>query len=231
MDKLFKVNEAIEFGYQVPNAETGLSGVVAEIYLPDKSKSSLFPDVNMVEVASTGTYRGSFTPDEVGVWEVIFHKANGDGQVVKSFSVGLYNVEQVGLAVDALQSALTALGDVATSGDVDAAVTAIEGAITALGTVAVQGDVTGAVTALEGYILALDVANGTDVTNTQTAITNAITAAQGVITGAITTTQGIITGAITTSQGVITDAIGDVKDVVDGIALSVASLDTPPMAF
>ena len=231
-EKLYKVNEAIEIGYQAPGAKSDLI-IKADIYNPSKELISL--GVPLQEVGSSGTYRGSFTPTIGGTWQVIMYTEvdsyTRDSQVTKSYSVGLYNLEDVGLAVNALQTALTALGDVATDSDVDAAITAIEGAITALGDVAVQGDVDAAVTALEGYIAALDVATGTDVTNTQTAITNAITAAQGVIMGAITTTQGVITGAIATSQGVITTAISGVQTKCNIIETKIDALDTPAMAF
>jgi outer membrane murein-binding lipoprotein Lpp len=98
-EKLYKVNEAIELGYQAPNKETGLVGVVAEIYLPNKQKNTFHPDVALVEVEATGTYRGEFTPDEQGTWQIIMHKADGDSQVTKSYSVGAHNVHTVGEAV------------------------------------------------------------------------------------------------------------------------------------
>jgi len=97
-DKLYKVNEPIELGYQAPNKESGLTGPnapIAEIYLPNKMKDSSFPDVELVEVGSSGTYRGSFTPDQEGTWQVVIHKADGDGQVTKSFSVGAVNIQDI----------------------------------------------------------------------------------------------------------------------------------------
>jgi len=185
-NKLYKIGESIEIGYQAPNAESGLEDVIAEIYLPGKVKDSSYPDVELVEVDDTGTYRGSFTPDAVGVWQTIIHKAgvsSKEGQVVKAYSVGNYNIHEIGTAVDALQDALTALGDVAVSGDITAAQTVVTDAITAL--------------------------HNIDAAGVQAAAAAAITAA----------------GLATSS------AVADVKTVVDGIADSIASLDTPPMAF
>lgn len=98
----YKVNEASQILYQAPNAESGLSGVVAEIYLPSGVKDSDFPDVALVERGSTGTYVGSFTPDEQGDWEVIMHKSDGDGQVIKRYSVGGHNIHAIGEGVSAL---------------------------------------------------------------------------------------------------------------------------------
>jgi uncharacterized protein YlzI (FlbEa/FlbD family) len=124
-EKLYKVNEAIELGYQAPNKETGLLGIVAEIYLPNKQKNSNFPDVEMVEVGATGTYRCEFTPDVQGTWQVIMHKADGDSQVTKSYSVGAFNVHTVGEAVVAVDSAV---------GGVDTKVTAVDGKVDTVNT-------------------------------------------------------------------------------------------------
>jgi hypothetical protein len=125
-DKQFKVNEVIELGYQAPNKESGLT-VTAEIYLPNLAKDSLFPDVTLVEVESTGTYRGSFTPDQEGTWQVITHKAGGDGQVVKNYSVGAHNVHSVGAAIADVDSDVAAVG--AAVADVDSDVAAVGVAI------------------------------------------------------------------------------------------------------
>lgn len=93
-DKLYKVNEAIEIGYQAPNKETGLT-IITEIYLPNKSKDSNYPNVTLDEVGTTGTYRGSFTPNQEGTWQVITYKDGGDGQVTKSYSVGAKNIQDI----------------------------------------------------------------------------------------------------------------------------------------
>ena len=109
------VDEPIELGYQAPNKESGLSGIdapIAEIYLPGtKEKDSNYPDVELIEVESTGTYRGEFTPDSQGDWQVIMHKADGDGQTTKKYSVGAHNVHSVGEKANSIQTAVAALPD------------------------------------------------------------------------------------------------------------------------
>jgi hypothetical protein len=86
--------------YQAPNAATGLAGVVAEIYLPSGEKDLVnFADVALVEIAATGIYQGVFTPNAQGEWIVLCHKANGDGQLAKQYSIGAYDVTSVGTAV------------------------------------------------------------------------------------------------------------------------------------
>ena len=103
-EKNYKVGEAVSLGYQAPNKESGLV-IIAEIYLPDKTKDIVnFPDVTLVEVGSSGTYRDEFSPDVEGTWQVITHKAGGDGQVVKNYSVGAHNVHSVGDLVAAVDN-------------------------------------------------------------------------------------------------------------------------------
>jgi hypothetical protein len=127
----YKVNDAIVVSYQAPNKQTGLTGVVAEIYLPSGQKDSNFPDVALTEVGATGVYKGSFTPDEVGEWIALCHKADGDGQVIKQFPVGAHNVSSVGEAV----------------GTVDGKVVTVDGKVTAVG---------GAVSVVDGKVVAVD---------------------------------------------------------------------------
>lgn len=222
MDKQFKLNEEIEFGYQAPNATTGLVDVIAEIYLPNRTKDSNFPDVTMVEVGDSGTYRGIFTPDALGVWQVIMHLAGGDGQVNKAYSVGNYNMQDVGVAVAAVQSAIIALGDVATDGDVTTATGIITDAIGALNNI----DAAGVQVAAAAAITAAGLATATNVSDTQSALAiliNALPDAAAV--------QAAAAAAISAAGLATASAVADVKTVVDAIALSVASLDTPPQAF
>jgi len=94
-DKLYKVGEEIELSYQAPNKQSGLSGVVAEIFLPNGQKDSGFPDVALTEIGTTGNYKGIFTPDAQGTWRVLMHKSDGGGQVPKAYSVGAKNIQDI----------------------------------------------------------------------------------------------------------------------------------------
>jgi hypothetical protein len=95
-NKDHKVNEAILVVYQAPNKETGLT-ITMEIYDETGAKDiPNFPDVTMTERGSSGIYDGSFTPDVVGDWAVVCHKADGTGSVVKHYSVGNFNVNDLG---------------------------------------------------------------------------------------------------------------------------------------
>ena len=103
----FKVNEPLPIVYQAPGAESGLSGVVAEIVLPTGVKDMVnFPDVILVEVMATGTYQGTFTPNVIGEWILIIHKADENGKVIKRYSVGSHNVHTVGEAVGGVNVAV-----------------------------------------------------------------------------------------------------------------------------
>jgi len=101
--KEYKIDEAIDLGYQASGHVSGLS-IIAEIYDETGVKdTSNFPDVTLVEVGSSGTYRGSFIPDAEGTWQVITYVTpSGDGQVVKNYSVGFHNVHSVGDAIVAM---------------------------------------------------------------------------------------------------------------------------------
>ena len=204
-EQIYKLGQAIELGYQAPNKETGLIGIVAEIYLPNKQKNSFHPDVTLVEVAATGTYRGEFTPDEQGTWQVIMHKADGDSQVTKSYSVGAYNVHSVGEAVTTVD------GKIVT---VDGKVDTVNTNMAKDSTVAKEATLT----MLDGEI---DTANA------------AITSVDGKVDGVdskVTTVDGkvvTVTGKVDTLQA----KCNTIETKVDAITTSVGSLDTPPMAF
>lgn len=171
-EKLFKINEVIEVGYQAPNKQTG-QVVIAEIYLPNKEKDSNFPDVTLTEIGTTGTYTGSFTPNAQGTWQLIIHKADGDGQVVKAYSVGAYNVDSVGSAVATADGKVVTVTEnvatldgkvVAVDGKVNTATTKIDTVDSKVVTVdgkvvTVDGKVVavaGQVTAVDGKVDALD---------------------------------------------------------------------------
>lgn len=109
-EKIFRVDEVIELVYQAPNKESNLAGglaPVAEIYLPSDIKDSNFPDVALVEIGSSGIYKGIFIPDQQGEWKVVIHKSDGDGQVVKRYSVGAHNVDSVGQVVSGINTVVS----------------------------------------------------------------------------------------------------------------------------
>jgi len=222
-EKIYKINEAIDIGYQAPNKESGLT-VIAEIYLPNKEKDSNYPDVILDEVGNSGTYRGIFIPDQQGTWQLIIHKSDGDGQVANAYSVGGYNVHSVGEAITSLQSAITALGDVTTQADLDAAQTAITNAIAGLNDL----DSTEVQAAAAAAITAAGLATATNVSDVQDALTTLINNLNDLDSAAI---QSAAAAAITVADLATSTEVGNVQTVVDQINTKVSALDTPPMAF
>lgn len=135
-DKLFKVNEAIEVGYQAPNKESGLvypNAPMAVIYNPS---GGVHATIGLTEVGATGTYAGQFTPNVEGSWKVLLSKFDGDAQVVKAYSVGAKNIQDIYLDT-AKDSTVAKDNTVAKSADlanVDTKVTNIENIVSALDT-------------------------------------------------------------------------------------------------
>jgi hypothetical protein len=107
-EKNLLVNEEIEILYQAPNKQTGLT-ITAEIILPSGSKDSNFPDLTLSELLGKGVYTGTFIPNVGGEWKVIVHTDTGDGQVVKRYSVGSYNLHTIGGIVESISSSVGAL--------------------------------------------------------------------------------------------------------------------------
>ena len=137
-EKVFKINEEIEIVYQAPNKESGLTGltaVEARIYLPDDTEDSNFPLQDLVEIGGSGIYKGKFTPDQQGEWKVTIYKsADGDGQVVKRYSVGAHNVHSVGDAVGTLDDKIETVdgvvdGIVTNVADLDGDVATLDGKV------------------------------------------------------------------------------------------------------
>ena len=133
--KNFKINEAIKVFYQAPNSATGKT-VNMEVYDETDTIVAGGPTV-LGEIAATGRYQGSFTPDAAGEWSIQVQISDGTGKVVKSYSVGSYNVNDVGGGVDTVDGKVddvdSALTTVDTKVDsVDSVLTTVDTAIGAL---------------------------------------------------------------------------------------------------
>lgn len=102
---IFKTGEAIDVTYQATKETTGLSDVTMKIYDETRALDGVnFPDVTMTEIASTGRYYGSFTPDAEGVWTVTIDSSTKAGPVVKTFLVVAHNIDSIGDAIAALNN-------------------------------------------------------------------------------------------------------------------------------
>jgi hypothetical protein len=100
-DKTYKVGESIDVVYQ---AAGGATGVVVTMSVYDEAGAlDAGQSGAMVEIGATGRYKKSFTPDAEGLWLVQTNDANG-GKTVKSFSVGQFNVAEIGATVTTINA-------------------------------------------------------------------------------------------------------------------------------
>ena len=120
--KNFKINEAIKVFYQAPNSATGKT-VNMEVYDETDTIVAGGPTV-LGEIAATGRYQGSFTPDAAGEWSIQVQISDGTGKVVKSYSVGCFNVNDVGGGVATVDTKVDSVDSVLTT--VDTAIGALE---------------------------------------------------------------------------------------------------------
>ena len=102
--KNYAVNEAIQVTYQTDGAKSG-EVVIMEIFDETGAKDPAnFPDVPFTEIPATGRYTGIFTPDTQGEWVVMISYGTGKGKVVKQYSVGGYNLDDVGTKIDTIET-------------------------------------------------------------------------------------------------------------------------------
>lgn len=138
--KIYKINEAIRVVYQAANAKTGLTPRMQIFDETGQKDTQNFPDVTMSTIANApGCYVGTFTPDAVGEWMILCDEGDGKGQVGFQYSVGNWNLHEVGEAVsDVADAVATVDGKVDTvSGKVDTVdgkVTTVDGKIDTLTT-------------------------------------------------------------------------------------------------
>jgi hypothetical protein len=101
-----KVNNPIRIDYQSAAGVSGLT-VQMDVYDETGNKDNSMSGV-MVEKGTLGIYQKIFTPDVIGDWFIkITDSANG--KVIKSFTIGSYDVDTVGIAVDGVVSTLVTM--------------------------------------------------------------------------------------------------------------------------
>jgi len=97
----YKVNEAIRVVYQATGTGSGLTvnmKVYDETDVEDVAQAAV-----MTEIGSTGRYVASFTPDAEGDWSVQVTDSDG-GEGVKHFSVGSYNIQEIGANLQSVET-------------------------------------------------------------------------------------------------------------------------------
>lgn len=94
--KNYAANEAIPVEYNTDGFKSGET-VTMEIFDESLAKDLInFPDVTMVERTDAPIYDSSFTPDVQGEWLVLCSYGTGKGKVIRKYSVGGYNLDDVG---------------------------------------------------------------------------------------------------------------------------------------
>ena len=94
--KNYAINKVIKVTYQTDGAKSGET-VTIEIFDETGAKDPInFPDIVMTEILTSGRYEGTFTPDAQGEWIIMISYSSGKGKLVKQYSVGGYNLDDVG---------------------------------------------------------------------------------------------------------------------------------------
>lgn len=101
--KNYKVDEPIKVLYQAPNKESGLTDIKCDVYdatdVVDDSQSGY-----MVEIGTSGRYKHTFTPNVEGDWSVqIVVESTAEGAATKHFSVGEYNIQEIGANLQSVE--------------------------------------------------------------------------------------------------------------------------------
>jgi len=96
---VYKVDEAIQVTYKSKKSVTGLTvklDVFDETGTLDATKSI----AAMAEPNTDGVYVGTFTPDAQGEWLVyVYEDGKADEKVIEQYSVGGYNLDDIGQAL------------------------------------------------------------------------------------------------------------------------------------
>ncbi|MHA1883068.1 MAG: hypothetical protein ACTSUO_08490 [Candidatus Thorarchaeota archaeon] len=109
--KNYKVGEPIKVLYLAPNRQSGLTDVKCNVYdatdTLDAAQSGY-----MEEIGSSGRYKHYFTPDTEGDWSVeIIVESLGGGTVIKHYSVGHYNIQEIGANLQSVEYKIDSIRD------------------------------------------------------------------------------------------------------------------------
>jgi len=93
---IYKNGVAIIVTYQAVNCATGKT-VTMDVYDEAHAKDEAKCVAEMTEVAATGRYYATFTPDAEGEWIIVMkNTTDGNGEVVKAFAVAGHDVDEIG---------------------------------------------------------------------------------------------------------------------------------------
>jgi len=99
-EKNYKINDPIQVEYRAKKSGTGLT-VLMDVIDEAGVLDAVLSVAAMPEPNSDGVYVSSFTPDAQGEWMVYVYKSGkADDKVIQKYSVGGYDLDTVGQAVD-----------------------------------------------------------------------------------------------------------------------------------
>lgn len=138
-EPIYRVNREIKVIYQASGAATGKT---IEMLVLDEAQveSPLTTDTPpgqsiaaLTEIGASGRYRGTFTPDAQGDWQVQIRDSVADtGKVVKHYEIGGSDVDSIGDATGLIKVQTDLLpGDPASQASVDFSIGVTEAAIIA----------------------------------------------------------------------------------------------------
>ena len=101
--KNYKVNESIKVVYQAPDRESGLTDIKCDVFNAIDDMD-VVQSGYLVEIGLSGRYKYFFTPDVEGDWSVqIVIESTGEGAVTKHYSVGQYNIQEIGANLQSVE--------------------------------------------------------------------------------------------------------------------------------
>jgi len=226
----YKSGVAIIVVYQAVACATGKT-VTMDVYDEAHAKDEAKCVAAMTEVAATGRYYATFTPDAEGEWiTVMKNTTDSNGEVVKAFAVAGHDLDSVGDTVAAIDTLIKAAGD----GDLAAmkvildAESGVKAAVVALNDFDPATDAVATVTALtghtaqtgDGYAVVSHVTYGLSAIKT---LIDAIptTAMRGTDNAATEAKQDIIdtvVDGIQTDLDNATDGLGALKTAIDAVS-------------
>ncbi len=97
--RVHKINVPIKVLYQAVDCRTGVL-IVMLVYDIFNNYIGGNP-IALTEIGTTGRYYGYFIPNQIGDWTVMVEQSNGDGKKSESFSVGKYDLQEIGKMTEA----------------------------------------------------------------------------------------------------------------------------------
>jgi len=101
-NKNYKINEAIQVSFKGKKAQSGLT-IKMDVLDETGALDVILSVAAMPEPNSDGVYVSTFTPDAQGEWLVYTYEDGKElEKVIKQYSVGGYNLDDLGQTVDAI---------------------------------------------------------------------------------------------------------------------------------